>query len=285
MGNNFPHPGKDRRPARQVPHGSGEGGTAMSTTAAPVRSRAFGRPVPFDAGPGARARIGLVALSGDATVEPDFRRLGLGPDVELYVSRVAFGTVTIEGLREVAEHLTAATALILPGQRLDAIAYGCTSGTIVVGEEAIGQRIAAARPGLPWTTPITGAVAGFRKLGVRRVAVLTPYVDEVNLPVIRHLEKAGIGVVDMVSFGLLTEADMVRVPQETIIEAAGMLDLARADAIFVSCTALRALGVLEKLEGMLGKPVLASNHAMYWHALRLAGYADPVAGFGRLYRV
>jgi maleate isomerase len=132
----------------------------MSTAAQRVKSRRYAEPVAFDAGPGARARIGLVALSGDATVEPDFRRLGLGPDVEIYVSRVAFGKVTIEGLREVAEHLTAATALILPGQRLDVVAYGCTSGTIVVGEEGIGRRIAAARPACPGPRPSPGRWPG-----------------------------------------------------------------------------------------------------------------------------
>ena len=255
------------------------------STAVRVKSRRFAGTIPFDKGPGPRVRIGLLALAGDATVEPDFRCLGLGPDVEVYVSRVASGQVTVEELGKIAERLPAAAGLILPGQRLDVIAYACTSGTVVVGEEGIGRRIAAARPGLPWTTPITGAVAGFRKLGVRSVAVLTPYVDEVNEPVVRFLEAAGIGVVDMVSFGLLTEADMVRVPQETIIQAARTLDLARADGVFVSCTALRALGILERLEGMLGRPVVSSNHGMYWHALRLAGYADAIQGFGRLYRM
>lgn len=256
----------------------------MSTAAARVKSRRFEEPVAFDVGPGARVRIGLLALGADATVEPDFRRLGLGPDVELYVSRVASGTVTVEALREIAGRLPDATSLILPGQRLDVIAYACTSGTVVVGEAEIGRRIATARPGLPWTTPITGAVAGFRKLGVKSVAVLTPYIDEVNEPVIRFLEAAGIGVVDMVSFNLLTEIDMVRVPPATIIQAARTLDLRRADAVFISCTALRALGIVEELERVLGKPVVTSNHALYWHALRLAGYGDPIQGFGRLYR-
>ncbi len=249
------------------------------------RTRPVDVPCEFDAGAGSRARIGLIALSGDATVEPDFRALGLGPDIALYVSRVPSLAVTVENLRMTAGGLTAATALILPGQRVDVIAYACTSGTVVVGEDAVFRAVHEARPGVPVTTPITGALAGFERLGVRSVAVLTPYVDEVNQPVVRLLVERGIDVVDLASFNLLTEGDMTRVPAAAIVAAAERLRHARADAVFVSCTALRALGVVEQLEQRLGKPVIASNHALYWHALRLAGYGEPIAGFGRLMRI
>ena len=57
------------------------------------------------------------------------------------------------------------------------------------------------------------------------------------------------------------------------------------DAVFVACTSLRLAAVVEEIERASGKPALSSNHAMAWHALRLAGYRDPVPGFGRLFRI
>jgi len=249
------------------------------------KTRPTSVPATLDQGAGARARIGLIALSGDATVEPDFRALGLAPDITLHVSRVMSYAVTVENLIRTAQGLTAATALILPGQRLDVVAYACTSGTVVAGVPAVIAAIQAARPGIAVTTPITGALAGLRRLGARRVAVLTPYVADVNAPVVAYLDANGIEVVDIASFNLLTGDEMCRVAPEAIVAAAEGLDHRRADAVFVSCTALRALGLIERLEARLGKPVLSSNHALYWHALRLAGVADPIAGFGRLMRL
>ncbi|MGH6718521.1 MAG: maleate cis-trans isomerase family protein [Alphaproteobacteria bacterium] len=259
--------------------------TPMSQVTSLPRTRPTSVPATLDRGSGTRARIGLIALAGDATVEPDFRALGLAPDITLHVSRVPSLAVTVENLLMTARGLTQATALVLPGQRLDVLAYACTSGTVVAGVPAVIAAIRAARPGIAVTTPITAALAGFQRLGVHRVAVLTPYVEEVNAPVVSYLEANGIDVVDIASFNLLAEDEMCRVVPEAIAAAAEGLDHRRADALFISCTALRALGLIDRLEGRLGKPVLSSNHALYWHALRLAGVMDPVPGFGRLMRL
>lgn len=247
-------------------------------------SRPTAVPATFDRGCGERARIGLIALAGDATVEPDFRALGLEADVSLHVSRVQSKAVTVENLKESAKGLTAAAALILPGQRLDVVAYACTSGTVIAGVAVVEAAIRKARPGIPVTTPITAALAGLAQLGARRVAVLTPYTEEINAPVVRHLDENGIEVVDIATFDLLAEDDMCRVTPAAIVAAAEGLDHRRADAVFVSCTALRALGLIERIEGRIGKPVVSSNHALYWHALRLAGVGDAIPGFGRLMR-
>lgn len=257
----------------------------MGQTTTLPRTRPAGVPATFDEGSGTRARIGLIALAGDATVEPDFRALGLAPGITLHVSRVPSFAVTVENLLMTAKGLSAATALLLPGQRLDVVAYACTSGTAVAGVPSVVRAIQEVRPDIPVTTPITAALAGFGRLGVGRVAVLTPYVEEVNAPVVRYLAENGIEVVDIASFNLMAEGDMCRVTQDAIVAAARALDHGRADAVFISCTALRALGVIERLEDALGKPVVSSNHALYWHALRLVGYAEPVPGFGRLMRL
>ena len=204
-------------------------------------------------------------------------------EVAVYTSRVANSNpVTVENLRSMTPRLEEAARLILPEGRLDAIAYSCTSATVVIGYDAVAEAIGRGRPGVPVITPITAAVAALEQLGARRIAVLTPYLDEVNGPMWRCLEDYGQEVVGFTSFGIADDNDMARLAPETIYQAALEADRAEAEAIFISCTAIRAAEVAARLEQALGKPVVTSIQAMYWHALRTAGYDGPVAGYGRL---
>jgi maleate isomerase len=237
----------------------------------------------LDRGPGPQARIGAIVLASDATVEPTFRALGLAPAVELYASRIAFtNPTTVDSLRAMAGDVTRAAALLMPEARLDAIAFACTSGTVVIGEAEVIAAVRAARPGIPVTTPVTAAVAAFRRMGIARVAMLTPYLEEVSGPVAAFLEANGVGVTDLATFGLDSDVTMARVPLGAILDAARAVRTAGADGLFISCTALRAAEAIEALERELEFPVVASNQAMFWHALRLAGYDRPVSRFGRL---
>ena len=204
-------------------------------------------------------------------------------DVAVYTSRVRNANpTTVENLRAMAPLLEQAAALIIPAGRLDAIAYSCTSATVVIGYQAVAEAIHRARPGIPVITPITAAVAGLEALGKRRIAVLTPYLDEVNAPMRRCLEDCGQEVVGFTSFGLADDNDMARLPPETIYQAALEADRKDAEALFISCTAIRAAEVAARLEQALAKPVVTSIQALYWHALRAAGYEEPITGFGRL---
>lgn len=232
----------------------------------------------------AQFNIGLIALATDQTVERDFRNI-LPNEAAFFVSRVAnINPCTVENLQTMAPQLTSATSLILPGADVDVMAYCCTSGTVAIGYDNVVKNIRAARPGVSCTTPITAALAAFEKLDLRRIAVLTPYIDEVNQPVRRFLEKHGIAVLGLNSFNLEDDVMMGRIPTEAIYTAAREIDRADADGIFISCTAVRAVDVIERLEQALGKPVLSSNQALAWQALRLAGYSNPISGFGRLLR-
>lgn len=236
----------------------------------------------LDDGPG-RHRIGLIALASDYATERDFMNLRPSDDVAVYTSRVHnVNPCTVENLRAMAPKLTEAAALILPDGRLDVIAYSCTSATAVIGFAAVEQYIQAARPGIPCVTPITAACAGFDALGVRRVAVLTPYLDEVNGPIRSCLEALGVDVTGFTSFGIADDNDMARLPPEAIYRAALEADRPEAEALFISCTAIRAVDVVERIEGALGKPVVTSIQAMFWQSLRIAGYGAPIAGHGRL---
>jgi len=244
-------------------------------------------PFALDAGVGARAAIGLVVLATDHTIEHEWRRMLALPGVAFYESRIFNSNqVTPETLAAMEAGLTGAAALIRPAERLDVMAYGCTSGSMVIGEEKVFQRLREARPGIPCTTPITAALAAFKSLGLSRIALLTPYIDEINQMMRRYIEARGVQVPVMGSFNHADDNEVARIAPASIADAVVELGgHAEVDGVFVSCTSLRVAEHVEEMEARLKKPVTASNHAMAWHSLRLAGYRDPVEGFGRLLRL
>jgi maleate isomerase len=241
----------------------------------------------LDGGIAARARIGLIVLATDHTIEHEFRLIYRLDGVALYESRIANAAqINAATLAEMERGMAAAAAVILPGTNLDVVAYGCTSGTVVIGEDKVFSRIREARPGVACTTPITAGIAAFKTLKVGRIALLTPYVDEVNQMLRGFIEERGIRVPVMGSFNHEDDNEVARISQTSIKTA--VRELARepsVDGVFVSCTSLRVASIAEELEAEIGKPVTSSNHALAWHCLRLAGIKDAVPGFGRLFRV
>ena len=238
----------------------------------------------LDKGPG-RYRIGLIALASDYVSERDFMNMRPSDDVAVFVSRVLnTNPCTVENLRTMAPRLTDAVSLIIPDGRLDAVVYSCTSGTVVIGYDAVAASIHAARPGIPVATPITAGLAALAGFGARKIAVLTPYVDDVNGPIVRYIEENGPEVVALTSFLFADDNDMAGISPEVIYDAAIEADRAEADALFISCTAIRAVDAVERIEQALGKPVVSANQALFWQALRAAGYGEPVPGYGRLLR-
>jgi maleate isomerase len=228
-------------------------------------------------------RIGVVVPATDQVSEVAFAEMLRGHAVSMVVSRVAFeNPVVMATLSRMVDDLTRATALLLPGGRIDVVAFSCTSGTVAGGVDAVARAIRAAKPGVAFTTPITAAVAAFRRLGARRVAVLTPYVDEVNDAIRHFLTAAGVEVVEFGSFHLRTEQEIASVPPEAIVSAGRSIAVPGAEALFVSCTGLQAHTAIPALEAATGRPVVTSNQAQVWEALSLLGYARPVLGYGRL---
>jgi maleate isomerase len=239
----------------------------------------------LDGGIAARAAIGVIVLATDQTMEHEFRRLLDLPGVAFYESRILNDSaITPATLAAMEARLTEATDLILPGLPLDVVAFGCTSASMVIGEEQVFARIREARPEVACTTPITAAFAAFQAVGARRLALLTPYRDDINRFMRDYIEARGFGVPVMGSFNEEDDRKAARIDLASIRDAA--IDLGRADevdAVFVSCTSLRLIDAVTEIEAALGKPVTSSNHAMAWHCLRLAGIDDVRRGHGRLF--
>ena len=245
--------------------------------------------IPFetDEGIAARARLGLVVLATDQTLEHEFRVvLARLPGVALYHARIHNSpTITPETLAAMEGDI-APTALLLPPGEFDVVAFGCTSASMILGEARVFELIAEAHPEAKGTTPITAAFAAFRAFGARRIGVLTPYPAEVNATVQRYIEAAGF---EIPVFGSFNEGDDQTVaaisPASLRAAARRVAEAAPVDALFVACTSLRLLDAAEAIEAELDLPVTSSNHAMIWHCLRLAGVDDAVPGFGRLYHL
>lgn len=237
-----------------------------------------------DDGFGSRARIGLIVLESDQTIEAEVRMLDLD-GVDIYHSRIPNAMeVTRTTLTDMEKRLPAAAALLPAAFEFDAIGYGCTSAATMIGAERVAACIRAAHPGVACTDPISAAVAAFRALGAQRVAVVTPYSAEVTAPIAEHFAAAGLEVTALGSF--LEPSDLVvgRISPASI--ASGVHAIAargECDAVFVSCTSLRLLGAAADLEVEVGRPVVSSNMALFWHMLRLAGVADELPQFGRLF--
>lgn len=232
-----------------------------------------------------RVRIGLVQLASDFTLENEWRQL-LGERVELYSTRTPCSpTVTPDGLRNMAQNLTQSSALLVPGMPLDVLAFGCTSGSMLIGEQEVSRLINLARPGVPVTNPWTAVRAALRELSAKNVAVLTPYIGEVNFPIYLGLQQSGLHVSNFGTFSVLDDAMIPRIPEAAITRAAEQLLLgSKADALFLSCTNLRTLGLLDDLERRLGVPVISSNQALLWHALQLTNCIHRPQNFGSLLR-
>jgi maleate isomerase len=245
------------------------------------------QPLPFalDHGIAARAALGLIVLATDQTIEHEFRRLLDPPGVALYQSRILNdNAITPATLKAMEGRLAPATEVILPGMPLDVVAFGCTSASMVIGEERVFEQIRSVRPEVACTTPITAAFAALRALDARRIALLTPYREDINRFIRDYIEARGFAVPVMGSFNEEDDRKAARIDAASIEGA--VLELGRApgvDAVFVSCTSLRLAGAVAGIEAALGKPVTSSNHALAWHCLRLAGIADRRAGSGTLF--
>ncbi|MBZ0215097.1 MAG: hypothetical protein K8F25_00965, partial [Fimbriimonadaceae bacterium] len=165
------------------------------------------RNIPFtvDKGIAHRAAIGVIVLATDETLEHEWRIMLQRAGVAYFESRIPNSTsITPQTLKAMEAQITDRTEVILPGVPLDVVAYGCTSASVVIGEENVFKKIRAARPDVACTTPITAAMAAFRAFGAKRIGVLTPYRDDVNQIFRNYLTARGF---EIPVFGSFNEED------------------------------------------------------------------------------
>lgn len=156
--------------------------------------------VATDAGFGARARVGLVVLENDQTVEAELA--SLWPDgVAAFATRIPMeDRVTPETLRAMEARIPDAAGLLPAALGIDVLGYGCTSASTLIGEERVSDALRVAHPDVPNTNPISAVLAALAALDARRVAVVTPYSAEVTAGIVGLLADRGLDVVAAGSF-------------------------------------------------------------------------------------
>ena len=235
---------------------------------------------------GYRARLGFLLPPGNPTIEPE--TMAMCPDgVSLHFHRmVARGTPgSLEGQTERNRSMIGSiegAAELLAMVKPDVIVVAHTATSYQLGRNGEADLLDRLQrsTGRRVVTAFGSVVRALERLNVRKLALGTPYSPEVTLQGKAHLEAHGF---EIVRFDSLKGIDNIY--DTTVEQAYGLarsVDGDDADAVFLSGTGMPTVGVLELLEQDLGKPVISSASAMIWHALRLAGVGQPIAGYGRL---
>ena len=229
-------------------------------------------------------RIGLITLGSDFRIEKDFNNIIYGRDIDLYVNRIhCYNPLTNQTLAKMADDITEVTKDILPDQKIDCVAYGCTSGTVAAGYDVIKEKVNLAKPEAKVTTPITSVIKALNVLGINKISIFTPYTKTINDSVVNYFKKENIIVNSLTYFDIDSDLDIGKVDEDYLFEVLSKIDLEDSDALFVSCTALPVLSIIDKLEKKINKVVLSSNQTLIWDSLNEINYKEKIEGFGKLF--
>ena len=229
-------------------------------------------------------KIGLVALASDYMIEKDFIKIIKDKEIDFFVNRIeCFNPLTKENLIKMSEKVTEVAKDILPNEKIDCVAYGCTSGTIAAGYEAIQKKIKDAKPETIVTTPSTASIKALKKLNVNKIAIFTPYSKKLNDDVLDFFKKQNFEIKANSYFNIESDIDIGKVDSNYLYEVLSEMDLNGAETLFVSCTALPALSIIDTLEKKLKITVLSSNQTLIWDTLNSINNKEKTEGFGKIF--
>ena len=230
-------------------------------------------------------KIGLIALASDYMIEKDFQSVLKNKKVDLFVNRIeCFNPLTRKNLIKMSKNITKVTNDILPGEKIDCIAYACTSGTIATGYSTVKKKVLRAKPNSKLTTPSTSSINALKKFKIKKIALFTPYPKKLNNEVVDFFEKNNFLVTSSSYFDISSDSEIGIVNNQFLFKVLSKMKLNGAQALFISCTALPALSILEKLEKKLGIMVFSSNQTLIWDTLKSIGVKNKIKGFGKLLR-
>jgi maleate isomerase len=235
---------------------------------------------------GWRARIGLIYMASSIVMEPEF--YAMAPEgVSIHTTRIRLPSVTVAGLSDMmaSDEVERCTADLATAP-LHVILFGGTSATFVKGlgwDETVRARMAKTAGRIPVTTTSTAVLKALRALGVQRLSLVTPYIEEVNARGRAFLEENGFTVLSADGLGLIEDHAIGAVPLERVYEFTRTVAHPDAEAVFISCTNLRTVGAIAALEADLGVPVISAIQASFWECLRTAHLKGGQDGFGCLF--
>jgi maleate isomerase len=238
----------------------------------------------FLSGDGWRARIGIVVPSVNTVMEPWAQRT-VPQGVSVHFSRMFLPDLTTpRTLIDMDRGEGMAGIRQLASTRPHAVAYGCTASSIVQGLEydrhlraEIEERCKA-----PATTAAHAILQAAHAFHIAKVALVSPYNDEVDAAEHRYFAGAGLEVLGGAHLGI-SDGFRLAEPEPAALFRLGLDGWNdAAEALIMTCLNTRSHAVVAALEQAIGKPVITSTQATLWHVLRLAGIKDAVPGYGRL---
>lgn len=232
---------------------------------------------------GWRGRIGLIVPSSNTTMEMELHS-ALPEGVSLHTARMPLKDITEEELLKMSS-LAVESAKLLKDANVDLILYGCTSGSFIGGanfeaelEEKIEREV-----NVPVVTTSTAVIEALKILDAQQIIVVTPYTEEINQREKEFLEANEFEVLDIRGLDIINNLQVGKLEPYEVYRMAKAMFMDEADAIFISCTNLRTFEIIELLEGDLGVPVVTSNQASLWLALRELDVREKIPWLGKLF--
>ena len=216
--------------------------------------------------------MGLIVLQVDETIEGEFREAFRTSKNQIFVTRIPSGLeVTAKTLTSMEQHISASAKLLPKSREFSVIGYGCTSASAIIGSEKISDLIKSSCSTREVTNPLMAATEYAKYLGVTKLALLSPYIEEVNTPLRKAFEIKGLSTETFGTFGEGQEEKVARISESSTIEAAITLGQdASTEAVFISCTNLRTFNCLDKIANKIDKPGFSSNQSLAWHMKKLS---------------
>ena len=234
-----------------------------------------------------RIRIGVMVPSTNTTCEADFQMVA-SQNVTIHGSRLWMtndfgGDEDFDRMNSEIE----SAARYLATANVDAISYGCTTGSFYKGPgwDEDMMKLIEKVSGVPAAATSPSVVQALRFFGAKRISVATPYPDYNNQKLRAYLEAMGFEVLNLEGEPVAAASGNQGINDqepESVVEFAASICRDDADALLCSCTAWRSLEAVEELEKLTGKPVVSSNQASIWATYRNLGITEPIKGYGRL---
>lgn len=235
---------------------------------------------------GARAKLGVIVPPTNTANEAEWNRMA--PDgISIHSARMPLhaDTESEAGKKALRDDISG-FARDLAQASVDVVVYGCTAGSMISPVTDLPDFMAG-ETGRKSVTTAQAIVEALSALGVSRLSIATPYHDALNEHEVGFLADHGFETVAIAGLGYGAGGpdeyrNIARVQPDAVYQLARSVDRPEAEAILISCTDFATLDILQLLEDTLNKPVVSSNQATFWYALRMAGIDDKIPGFGRL---
>jgi maleate isomerase len=233
---------------------------------------------------GWRGRIGLITPAPGSSTEAEFNQY-CPEGVAVLTTRIPLFGISSEGILKMTSYVDDAAVMLAKNSMADLLIFSCTAGSFLKGAGYDIELIEHLQQltGVKTTTTSTCIVEALKALGASSIAMATPYSEEINNMEKAYFEQSGYKVCSIIG-PLLNHSSMVpRIPSRDMYKLAKEADSAGADVLFISCTGLHVLDIIEPLERDLGKPVITSNQCGLWGSLKGLGLNEKIDGLGKLF--